>query len=980
MLLTSGFDTYNTPEKFIELLQGLLDKKELPTHNGKIARSLIEKKFRFKHGSLSNRSGLTKYPWCKEVIDKFEHNLIESEGGAICGVNYEFGTPVRFRRLIDELRTKIDELDFVNAGCKSGRISFISFEKKFNFPYRSLVGSNKDWKWAREMLNEFENELYEAGIVGTVWERKVPDIRKYLQSLSDIGALPINELGKLNRTSVMQKFGFAPNQSTHTAERRAPKLKALFAEYDIVIQSSGYSQYSADHHLDKIKLILNSDDVVLDSSLRSISLKWLANQLGISKSAIVSSPNLMRLIEERAKHLHDAQTRGKTKKSFNVYGAALINLGATPYSENHKRVYSFSSLQNLYDLEFAEKVGTTFVSICRRDAIGTVKNKYLRILHFFEWIANSKNIDSSVASSLRENKKIDQAAFSRVCLAYKAFMLLNNPHRKLFTHIITQFGEAKVIPLYTFPTKARVNKDRSHRKSILEAAINKDEMQSVEAILIDSGRYRGIEIGKGKDTKSFLETLLFEKANRTELSDDLSEAMLEITDTRLLEIRIQASIAFQEWLNFNRESQDIVKSATVDCNEFRLMLEARESANESKWARYVSVVFPKNDRQKTLANLLQVIKEIYDGCPPNVVSSNVQMWNKKYQLVGGIDRVTSYLLPTRKALTAALILYLCESGANVSVALTLLKDCIRKSGVPNHKKVVGRKDRSLGKPIFDELSLKSDHKDCISAVRAIEYICLAQPRGNLGSLQYFQGGALQSLSEYTFRSTFKEICSQSLYLKQFTLLPSMLRPTVLLNIQLKDPANLGVAQLIAQHESGATTEGYTNKLPHRVQMEKDMLEFQRSLEIVMLSEEEDAHLKLNIDKAKWEEKKEKLVKTGWGVFCKDRSILDESGKMVECTDVENCVKCKHGRMLVSADPMSISEMIIWKISLDQHEQSYSAKNMNRWVDVWVAWQAFFYVVLEEKMTRGKLSVIKLKALDIATKKMEENGFIMPEPW
>lgn len=976
----AGLETYNTPEKLKSFLQELLSQKELPTHKGKIARSLIEKTYGFQHCSLSNYHGFDKYQWCKNVVDDFEKDLIAKEGGNLTGINFEYGTPKRFKKLLDKLKDDIDSLPVAPQGERSGRISFRAFERKFKFPTNSLVGKTESWQWARTMLNEFDDELYEKGITGTVWERKVPDIRKYLEELNKNQKLPINERGKTNRKSVMTEFGLAANQSTSVAETRAPKLKELFKEYDELISQQDYSQYAGDKYKDALLEILETKELVLDSSSRVISIKWLAQELGIVKNTIRTSPNLMKLIDERTQTLHQTQLRGVTRKSFNVYGAATLNLGATPYSEVHGRVYSFSSLIELYSLELAEKIGTAFIAVTNKAATGSVKNKYLRILHFFEWLANPKNIDRNVADSLRDNKKVNQADFGRACMAYRAALLLENPSANLNTFIITQFGDARVLPKYTFLTKGRVNKDKSHRQSILEASIKKDELERVEEILTDAAKYRGIEISQGKDTKAFLETLMFEKAKKPDLPDDLSEAMLEITESRLLEIRIQASKVFKQWQVLHKEGVELLDLATVDCDEFRLMLEKRVSISSFQWSQYIKDIFPIDNKQLTLANLLKIIKTVYKACPPNLASTNMQMWNKKYQLFGGIERVASYLVPTRKAISSALTLYLCESGANVAVALTLPNDCVRKSGVAQHKKVVGKKDRSFGKPIYDDLAVKSDNVVCVSAVNALEYICSAQPESDEDTLQYYQKGAVQPLTEFAFRDEFKAICNHSSHLKKFRFVPSMLRPTVLLNVQLKDPANLGVAQLIAQHESGATTEGYTNKLPHRIQMEKDMLEFQQTIEVVMVYDDEDAHKKLHMTQKQWNEKKQKVEKTGWGVFCKDREIVTESGEKIKCGEVENCVKCKHDRMLVSADPISISDMIIWKTALDNSETAFTAKNMNRWTYVWVPWQAFFTVVLEEKMTRGKLSLIKKQATEIAVRKMSDSDFAMPEPW
>lgn len=976
----AGLETYKTPEKLKSFLQELLSQKELPTHKGKIARSLIEKTYGFQHCSLSNYHGFDKYQWCKSVVDDFEKDLIAKEGGNITGVNSEYGTPKRFEKLLDKLKCDIDSLPIAPQGDRAGRISFRAFERKFKFPSNSLVGKTESWQWARDMLNKFDEELYEQGITGTVWERKVPAIRKYLEELDNNQKLPINERGKLNRKSVMSEFGLAANQSTSVAETRAPKLKELFKEYDELISQQDYSQYAGDKYKDTLSEILEHKELVLDSSSRVISLKWLAQELDIEKNTIRTSPNLMKLIEKRTHKLHQTQQRGLTKKSFTVYGAATLNVGPTPYSEKHGRVYSFSSLIELYSLELAEKVGTTFIAITNKAATGSVKNKYLRILHFFEWLADPKNIDRDVADSLRDNKKIKQADFGRACMAYRAALLIKSPNANLNTLIITQFGDAKVLPKYTFLTRGRANKDRSHRQSILEASIKKGELDRVEEILTDAAKYRGIEISQGKDTKAFLETLMFEKLNKPDLPDDLSKAMLEITESRLLEIRIQASAFFKQWQNLHKEGVELLNLATVDCDEFRSMLAKRQSISAYQWSLYIKDIFPIDNKQLALANLLKVIKTVYKACPPNLATTNMQMWNKKYQLFGGIERVASYLVPTRKAISSALTLYLCESGANVAVALTLPNDCVRKSGVAQHKKIVGKKDRSFGKPIYDDLSVKSDNVECVSAVNALEYICSAQPETVDDTLQYYQKGAVQPLTEFAFRDEFKAICNHSDYLTQFKLVPSMLRPTVLLNVQLKDPANLGVAQLIAQHESGSTTEGYTNKLPHRIQMEKDMLEFQQTIEVVMIYDDEDAHKKLNMTQKKWNEKKQKFEKTGWGVFCKDREIVTESGEKVKCGEVENCVKCKHDRMLVSADPISISDMIIWKTALEKNETEFTAKNMNRWTDVWVPWQAFFTVVLEEKMTRGKLSHIKKQATEIANQKMSDSDFTMPEPW
>lgn len=445
----AGFETYDTPNKLRGLLTSLLEKRALPIHKGKIARKIIEKEFGFQHNSLSNYNKLKKYEWVKDTIDSFESELLENEG-EIAGINLEFGTPKRLNQLLDSLRQSPRKIPLNPQGDKAGRISLRAFAKKFNLPESALLRSTESWLWMRKMVKEFDDELYDKGIIGTRWGKEVPAIRQYLESLKHQRKLPVNELGKLNRMAVMSHFGLPKNQSTSIAEQRAPKLKKLFNEYDCIIQSENYSQYSGDVYLEDLKLLLDCNDerLVLDSSSRVISIKWLADKLNIGVGKIRSSLVLMSQIEQRTRELHLSQKKGKTKKSFNVFGAPHINLGATPFSVKHKRVYSFQSLVNLYGLCFAEKIGTAFIAISNSCATSSAKNKYLNIKRFFEWLADSSNIESEVFGLLKSDKKISQQLFGEVCMRYRASILQENPKGNPNLKIISEFGSARVLPKY----------------------------------------------------------------------------------------------------------------------------------------------------------------------------------------------------------------------------------------------------------------------------------------------------------------------------------------------------------------------------------------------------------------------------------------------------------------------------------------------------------------------------------------------------
>ena len=81
-----------------------------------------------------------------------------------------------------------------------------------------------------------------------------------------------------------------------------------------------------------------------------------------------------------------------------------------------------------------------------------------------------------------------------------------------------------------------------------------------------------------------------------------------------------------------------------------------------------------------------------------------------------------------------------------------------------------------------------------------------------------------------------------------------------------------------------------------------------------------------------------------------------------------------------ADEESVADMIVWSKALDDAEPAWLDDNPERWTEHWVPWRAFFEVVLNEKMTRGVLAVIKKRAVDRAAARMALPQFKAPQPW
>ena len=72
---------------------------------------------------------------------------------------------------------------------------------------------------------------------------------------------------------------------------------------------------------------------------------------------------------------------------------------------------------------------------------------------------------------------------------------------------------------------------------------------------------------------------------------------------------------------------------------------------------------------------------------------------------------------------------------------------------------------------------------------------------------------MQRLEEWQLRKDLETIRTKSERLASLQIVPPMIRPTVLLVLQLRHPTNPGVVQMLAAHRSDTTTMGYVNKLP-----------------------------------------------------------------------------------------------------------------------------------------------------------------------
>ena len=287
-------------------------------------------------------------------------------------------------------------------------------------------------------IRNFDSVLESFGH-GTVWTEKIPTIRETLDELARTGALPVNAQGDLNRQAILRPSGLRKGTS-HNPQSRTPELKNLLDEYDTTRDDPRYSPYKYDALNDRLKALLADPHVKL-TNRRKINLTQLANHLGVNSRAIKSTPKLKRQIDAKQRELDKGQRRGTTANSFRIGGIEHINLGATPYSNAHHRIFDFTDLVPAYGLEFAEKVGTLFIVVTATKR--TAKASHARLRRFLLWLSKK---DPAITAHLKSGTRIARAQFERVCQLYQHKLASKKRTQSPALRVIEELANAGLFP------------------------------------------------------------------------------------------------------------------------------------------------------------------------------------------------------------------------------------------------------------------------------------------------------------------------------------------------------------------------------------------------------------------------------------------------------------------------------------------------------------------------------------------------------
>jgi len=452
---------------------------------------------------------------------------------------------------------------------------------------------------------------------------------------------------------------------------------------------------------------------------------------------------------------------------------------------------------------------------------------------------------------------------------------------------------------------------------------------------------------------------------------DIAAALAKINNQRLSDLRRCAEEELKVWYNHFKEGERLLLLCDMPVGEIRRIVHSKyRNTNAKRWA--IRRLFPIHTPDLAVSRYLTYVLHEHRGLIPATSTSKTGNFHASFCRVNRLKvaNLRAYLTPHPRATNAVQIIFLIDTGANVSVCNSLERNCISESELPNHKSIAGSKDRARGKLIVSELPTK-DPAHQISCVQALEWYQQMSQRisdrapGLLRNKLFLRhhlrgGGVVTTFSPHKSIKQFKLFLSRHAEFHGLDLTADMIRPTVLFQSIYKNDGNLIDANVLADHATLSMTSTYANKPSLRLIYDELIREFQSLFQTVSISNIDGAAQKIGMASSQFNKRLKRALRTGLGVACLNPKAGYQPGtiKGENCASLENCPRCPL-RFVVATVP-NITDLILFFRHLRMSRPEFEATRPQRWVETWLPWLVFADVALE-KIQRGPTAAVFLSA-------------------
>lgn len=828
------------------------------------------------------------------------------------------------------------------------------------------------------LFAEFERKLE----VATGPMRHFPDMRAWLTTSYESGELSLRD-GKVDRVAFAARFGLRGGAFM----ARHPEIRALIEEFDARAERENYVPVSRMAELERVRIALAAGPE-LNKDRMTINLAALSTAADVSYK---------RLCE-----------KGFTEAIAEAQAEIMVRVGASkidPYA--HGRIFTFSDLIPLWGISFLEQVGIRFKQVISTLTPESSKNIYLSLLRALSWIGKSadQHCQAIVTEALKNGRVRSADEWEDALFAYRASLVSRIAEQtvtgssidteiKALRAALDALTSGRLVPVTATPLPGvkYARRRAGHRRSVAEVGLSKNNTVEDEIDYVTFARKHfdtackahGSDMGAG-NVDLFFAGIAAELEALETLPKDPVKAVCLVLERRLEALRSRAVAVVQEAEQLYERGCELLSKAAIDCGQFEADY-FKGSLNRRQRRALIRNLFPdprsSSDEgiEQGTANFLAVIDQLRGGIPPRNAAEDNDVYGRffgnRYFAYGGLRTIAPMLNPEGDAVGAALTLYLIESGANVSVGRTLDRDCIEASDLGGYHRITGHKARAKGKPIIIDLP------DSSPAIRAIKWLLSAgrrlpvyagEERNRLFLMRI--GSRVQLMTSSFYAAWFKDFVSSAPGLEGLNLLPSMIRPSVLLHASLSNDGRLMTGMALGQH-STLISQGYQQKWPTRLLYDQNIRRFQGAFETLIMANVEDAASKLGITVEQFDARLGDLRPTGLGTYCQDQR--GRPGELRDsCSSVDCWNDCPH--LLIVAEVEAIAALQLWQTSLRAVQPEWERDQPERWDEVWLPWLCLTDVV-EEKMVRGPMIKIWKAASKRAAEISAQIGYVPPRPW
>lgn len=818
--------------------------------------------------------------------------------------------------------------------------------------YAELAGISNVTSAHREILREFQRR---AGPVISDVEQKLPKISDWFRSCVCSRTLPVHNNGRIDVTALRQRFSISMGRL-----KSSQALRDLIESFNKELIRINYRR-ADDFFLEK-KLLKALPDATLQTNGLAIAVTTLARRLKCSHRILQRPPF--------KEHVEKANERHIANVADDPAWAYFPKHRAVDFRPLIKAGWSSAIIGVICK---ALKDNLSGVKRARRNALMPV------IIQFLTKLATSK-VKCVRSAFDAVNQRGNVSDHDWILAIDELGRGLNGNSTKHVNFIIDLLVRAQVFPAIrhrlSIPSRVKIHGNRTVAEVVPKSskgavATIGTETMPVARLYVSFANWVLLQKSSWNETEdfrgdSFLSVLQAEIEKWTgELPKDPVQAISKIIGRRLTLIVESAERRFEFWRRHYLDGQKL-RSEGVDLTSYADILFGSDLDN-NEYRQALSRYFSSEPVQKRqgLANLVRLAHDRFGGLVPRDREIEGRFFVHRCKQYGiSVDDLQAYLTPHREAFSAAMTIYMVESGCNVAVARTLFHDCIEETDIHGFRKITGYKARARGKPIVINLPEDSKALQALCWLRDNNEIARdAAPQAirDLFFIAVVRREVVEISPEW-FLASFKRIVGYVSDLAELGITPVMLRPSVLLRHALDNDGDLRVGLAYGQHEPGQTGV-YQVRLPTKFIYDQLYSQFQKRIQKIILG----MAARLRADEAPSLGPDAKPI--GLGGVC-------AVGGCSELTCWKNC-----SNLVVVPEVNALADWQIWNVSLREVRSEWERDRIERWEAMWLPFLCFTDV-LAAKMQQGSNALSRLwdDATQRAKELMSTDGFVMPRPF